>query len=201
MKNFKRYASLTLTSFVLVGSLTGCGKITKTQSMESNLLIQEQIVQEMPCLQFSEPVDAIKIGVSGKTEEVGCMSDGTPIYLDKYIQVEETTTDLIIDGEMLVCMDVINEEGKLVPKQFSAYKNAKDGSLIIFPNGVVTQELVGTEQISYEMDGQTMIEEIPLYKSTLSFTTGQTITETTCNIDITQENNYILLSNVENMQR
>lgn len=201
MKNFKRYASLTLASFVLVGSLAGCGKISKNESIESNLVVQEQIVQEMSCLQFSEPVDAIKIGISGKTEEVGFMSDGTPMYLDKYIQIGQITTDLIIDGEMLVCMDIIDEEGKIVTKQFYAYKNAQDGSLLIFPNGVVTQEIAGTEQVSYEMDGKIMIEEIPLYKSTLSFTTGQTVTEAIYNIDVTQENNYVLLSNVENMQR
>lgn len=196
MKSFKRYASLTLGGFVLVGSLSGCGKLTKNHSMETNTLVQEQIIQEMPCLQFSEPVEAIKIAISGKQQEVGYMEDGTPIYLDKYVQLDTTTTDLIIDGELIVCMDVL-EEGKLVPKQFSAYRDAKDGSLVIFPNGVVKQELVGTEQASYEVDGQIILEEIPLYKSTLSFTTGQTVTETICNIDITEENNYILLSDIE----
>lgn len=201
MRNFKRYASLTLGGFVLVGSLSGCTKNVKISDINSvvtttNLQTQEKIIQEMPCLQFSEPVDAIKIAISGKQQEAGYMEDGTPIYLDKYVQLDTTTTDLIIDGELMVCMDIL-EEGKLVPKQFSAYRDAKDGSLVIFPNGVVKQELVGTEQVSYEVDGQIILEEIPLYKGTLSFTTGETVTETNCTIDVTEENNYILLSDVE----
>lgn len=213
MKNLKTYASIALSGLVLAGTLSACKEPTTVKvnkgldlgyKVEKLVVEQvqpkeEKIIQEMNCLVFDTPVESVKIQKTNEQVIIGRNLEGekTPIYADKYEQTDKTTTSIVLDGEFIVCMDVLKEDGTLETKPFVAYTDLQTGDLVIFPNGVVDHVLIGTESASYEYNGEIIEQEIPMYRSVLSFTTGETVTEMIANIDVTNCDHIVLDSYLE----
>lgn len=162
MKNFKRYTSVALTGLVLAGTLglgffkgvidkketlkeddvypkhlqVGIDKMLKLGEHLSILQYNKEI-EEISCLFFDKPVEAIKLYQVGKNVALDLGEVMT--FGDKWEQLGFTKTDLVLTTPVKVYMT--NEESNKV-EDIYAYRDLRTGDLVMFPHGVTEAKQV-----------------------------------------------------------
>lgn len=187
--NLALFTGLCLGEIVLSGSLNSSQNVSLTPlPIPPMPVIEEKVedkeIQTIPCLYFDSPVESFKIGVTDEQVVIGYQNE-CEIYGYKYKILQEKTTQCVIDDCKMIGVEIVNDQGQAEVKYCSAYTDVEDNSLVIFPNGVITQTIVETVQSEYETAEGTSTIEAPVYQNTLSFTTNEEVTNILVDFEVT----------------